>query len=115
MQPCWLQGSSFINRPGAGHSSRSGVAKLKLVVYTTYLVLLTACAITADSDWQPRIGRFSLDDAKRELGRPESCVGLDDGGTACSWTIAKSRNAMDKLVLTFGPNGKLATFNNVHF
>jgi hypothetical protein len=88
---------------------------VKLLACATYLALLTACAGTADGDWQQRIGRFSLDDAKRELGHPESCVGLDDGGTACSWTTGKSRNEMDKLVLTFGPHGKLATFNNVHF
>jgi hypothetical protein len=88
---------------------------VKHLACATYLLLLTACAGTANSDWQPRIGRFSLDDAKRELGHPESCVGLDDGGTACSWTTAKSRDEVDKLVLTFGPNGKLATFNNVHF
>jgi len=88
---------------------------MKPLVGALYLVLLAACASAAGSDWQPRIGRFSLDDAKRELGHPESCVALDDGGTACSWTTAKSREAIDKLVLTFGPNGKLATFNNVHF
>ena len=88
---------------------------MKHLACATYLALLTACASTAGSDWQPRIGLFSLDDAKRELGHPESCVGLDDGGTACSWTTVRSRDEMDKLVLTFGPNGKLATFNNVHF
>lgn len=88
---------------------------MKHLTSATYLALLTACASTAGSDWHTRIGLFSLDDAKRELGHPESCVGLDDGGTACSWTAAKSRDEMDKLVLTFGPNGKLATFNKVHF
>jgi hypothetical protein len=94
---------------------RDSSRRAKHLACATFLVLLTACASTADGDWQPRIGRFSLDDAKRELGHPESCVGLDDGGTACSWTTAKSRDEVNKLVLTFGSNGKLATYNNVHF
>jgi hypothetical protein len=88
---------------------------VKCLALATFLALLAACASTAETDWQPRIGLFSVDDAKRELGHPESCIGLDDGGTACSWTTAKSRDGMDKLILTFGSNGKLATFNNVHF
>ncbi len=82
----------------------------------TFLMLLMACAETTErTDWQTRIGRYSMDDVKRELGQPESCVRLDDGGTACSWTTSKSKDGIDKLVLTFGTNGKLATSNNVHF
>jgi hypothetical protein len=88
---------------------------MKRLALAAFLVLLTGCVSTAEKDWQPKIGRYSMDDAKRELGHPESCIGLDDGGTACSWTTAKSKEAIDKLVLTFGPNGKLATFNNVRF
>ena len=88
---------------------------MERLVLATFLVLSPACISTAEHDWQPKIGLYSVDDAKRELGHPESCIGLDDGGTACSWTTAKSRDGMDKLVMTFGSNGKLATFNNVHF
>jgi hypothetical protein len=88
---------------------------VKGLTLATVLTLLTACVSAAERDWQPRIGLYSVEDAKRELGHPESCIGLDDGGTACSWTTAKSRDGIDKLILTFGPNGKLATFNNVHF
>ena len=80
-----------------------------------FLGLSTACVGTAERDWQPRIGLFSMEDAKRELGHPESCVGLDDGGTACSWPTAQTKDGMDKLILTFGSNGKLDTFNNVRF
>ena len=69
------------------------------------LALSTACVSTAERDWQPKIGLYSMDDAKRELGHPESCIGLDDGGTACSWTAAKSREGMDKLILTLGRTG----------
>jgi hypothetical protein len=79
------------------------------------LFLLTACASTVETDWQTKIGRYSLDDVKRELGHPESCIGLDDGGTVCSWLTGKNRERIDKLVLTFGTNGKLATSNRVHF
>ena len=82
----------------------------------TFLALLAACAgggVT--SDWHARIGEYSLNDTKRELGSPESCVGLDDGGTVCSWTLSKGKEGVDKLVLTFGPDDKLATANNVRF
>ncbi len=79
------------------------------------LMLLAACVSTMAQDWDTKIGHYSLDDAKRELGHPESCVGLDDGGTACSWLTAKDRGSRDKLVLTFSPRGKLATSNQVQF
>jgi hypothetical protein len=75
--------------------------------------LLAACAGVPQTDWQTRIGHSSLDDVKRELGPPESCSGLDDGGTACSWTTSKSKDRIDKLVLTFGSNGQLATATHV--
>jgi hypothetical protein len=81
----------------------------------TCLLLLTGCASTTETDWQTKIGRYSLDDVKRELGHPESCIGLDDGGTVCSWLTGKDREGIDKLVLTFGTNGILATSNQVHF
>ena len=89
---------------------------MRRIAVVAFLMLLVACAGAAgNAGWQGRIGQYSLDDAKRELGSPESCVGLDDGGTACSWTTSKGEEAIDKLVLTFGPAGKLATANNVHF
>ena len=81
----------------------------------TFLLLTAACASTTGRDWQTRIGHYSLEDAKRELGHPESCIGLDDGGTACSWLTARDKESMDKLILTFSSNGKLATSNHIHF
>jgi pimeloyl-ACP methyl ester carboxylesterase len=78
-------------------------------------MLLAACAGMSQTDWQTRIGRDSLTDVTRELGRPESCIGLDDGGTACSWLTAKDKERVEKLILTFTPNGKLSTFNQVRF
>ena len=82
---------------------------------TVLIMLIAACAGIAQPDWQTRIGRYALDDVKRELGQPESCIGLDDGGTACSWLTAKDRDSIDKLILTFSPNGKLATSNQIRF
>ena len=79
------------------------------------MLLIAACAGAVQTDWQTRVGRASLDDVKRELGHPESCIGLDDGGTACSWLTARDRDSIDKLILTFSPNGKLATSNHVSF
>ena len=94
-----------------------GREEMKFVAMVVLLMLLGACAGDAmrKIDWKTRIGHYTLDDARRELGVPESCVGLDDGGTACSWTISKGRDALDRLVLTFTPNSQLATANNVHF
>jgi len=80
-----------------------------------YCLLMAACAGATGADWQARIGHFSLDDATRLLGAPESCAGLDNGGTACSWTTARSGDSIDKLVLTFDPQGTLATADHVHF
>jgi hypothetical protein len=93
---------------------KTGMARSGFTV-TACLFLLTACASTADTDWQTKIGRYSLDDVKREIGQPESCTDLDDGGTVCSWLRRKNQEGIDKLVLTFGTNGKLATSNQVHF
>jgi hypothetical protein len=80
-----------------------------------YCLLMAACAGMTGADWQAKIGHFSLDDARRELGAPESCVGLDDGGSACSWTTSSGRDWIDKLVLTFDSKGQLKTANKVHF
>jgi hypothetical protein len=88
---------------------------MKHLIVVTGLILLAACANTTERDWQTRIGLDSLDDVKRELGGPESCVRLDDGGTACSWLATKNRERIDKLILTFSPNGKLATSSHVQF
>src|SRR5690349_10659991 len=88
---------------------------LKAIASAMCGLFLAACAGTAQTDWQTRIGRDSLSDVTRELGRPESCIGLDDGGTACSWLTAKDRERVEKLILTFGTNGKLATSNHVQF
>jgi hypothetical protein len=79
--------------------------------------MLTACTEGAVSirktDWPSRIGHYSLDDAKRELGPPESCVDLDHGGSACSWTTSKDRERIERLILTFDVKNQLASANTV--
>ena len=91
------------------------VLGMNRLTWTLLAMLIAGCAGTAQTDWQTKVGRYSLDDVKRELGHPESCIGLDDGGTACSWLTARDRDNIDKLILTFSPNGRLATSNQVRF
>lgn len=87
---------------------------MKFLVIVACLIFLGACAGTAQkSYWQGRIGQDSLNDATRELGAPESCVGLDGGGTVCSWTKSKGQDWIEKLVLTFDAQGRLATADDV--
>ncbi|HEU4686293.1 MAG TPA: hypothetical protein VFS39_17435 [Nitrospira sp.] len=89
---------------------------MRLPLFILAGAIFFGCAAGPDTlNWQSRIGRFSLDDAKRELGPPESCVGLENEGTACSWTRFKSKDQIEKLVLTFHSNGVLATASDVHF
>lgn len=86
------------------------------IAVVAFFSLLASCAGSlGTTDWQAKIGHDSLDDATRELGAPESCAGLDDGGTACSWTRARGTNWIEKLVLTFDRQGRLATANEVRF
>ena len=85
------------------------------LTWAIVMLLIAGCAGAVHTDWQTRVGRTSLDDVKRELGHPESCIGLDDGGTACSWLTARDNERVEKLILTFSPNGKLATSNQVRF
>jgi hypothetical protein len=87
---------------------------MKLLALVVLLTCLAACAgVDQKSHWQGRIGADSLEDATRALGAPESCVGLDGGGTVCSWTRSKGKDAIDKLVLTFDAQGRLATADDV--
>lgn len=85
------------------------------LTWAIVMLLIAGCAGAVQTDWQTRVGRYSLDDVKRELGHPESCIGLDDGGTACSWLTARDKERVEKLILTFSQNGKLATSNQVRF
>jgi len=90
---------------------------MKWPTMVTCFMLWAACTEGAGSigktDWQSRIGQYSLDDVKRELGPPESCVDLDDGGTACSWTTSKGIESIDRVILTFDSRKQLATANDV--
>ena len=85
------------------------------LTWAIVMLLIAGCAGAVQTDWQTRVGSYSLEDVKREIGHPESCIGLDDGGTACSWLTARDKERVEKLILTFSPNGKLATSNQVRF
>lgn len=67
------------------------------------------------TDWHARIGQVSLEEITRDLGQPESCVGLDDGGSACSWRRAPDNAGPATLILTFDRSQRLATVNEVRF
>jgi hypothetical protein len=82
------------------------------------MVLLCVAACGGGSsrtDWQARIGHASLDEVSRDLGPPESCVALDDGGSACSWRRSASKDVISKLIFTFDERNRLATVNEVRF
>ena len=91
------------------------VLSMNGLTWAIVMLLIAGCVGAVQTDWQTRVGRYSLDDVKRELGHPESCIGLDDGGTACSWLTARDKERLEKLILTFSQNGKLATSNQVRF
>ncbi len=80
-----------------------------------YCLMMAACASLTGADWEARIGRFSLEETIQILGVPENCADLDDGGTACSWTMSRGADWLDKLVLTFDAKGRLATADKIHF
>ena len=91
---------------------------LRWPIAVAYVMMLAACTNAGSlgkPDWQSRIGQYTLDDAKRELGPPESCVDLDDGGSACSWTTSKGPDLIDRLILTFDLKKQLATANDIRF
>ena len=92
-------------------------ATMRWPIFVSCLILLTACTERGGgirkTDWQSRIGHYSLDDAKRELGLPESCVDLDHGGSACSWTTSKERKWIERLILTFDLKKQLASADTV--
>ncbi len=92
-------------------------ATMRWPILVGCLIMLNACTEGAVSirkpDWPSRIGHYSLDDAKRELGPPESCIDLDHGGSACSWTTSKDREWIKRLILTFDLKNQLASANTV--
>jgi hypothetical protein len=100
----------------AEHLGKRNKGFLTAMALSVGVTLVAACAgTTAKTDWQAKIGHDWMEDATRALGTPESCAGLDDGGTACSWTRARGTDWIEKLVLTFDPQGRLATANEIRF
>ena len=45
------------------------------------------CATKPGPDWNQRIGKFTFDDAVRELGPPVSSIRLEDGTMVAEWFL----------------------------
>ncbi len=88
---------------------------MKIAVLSACLLVSAACAASGGkaTDWQAKIGQQSFEEVSRELGDPERCVDLDHGGTVCSWTLSKGKDWVDKLILTFDQQHRLATVDTV--
>jgi hypothetical protein len=51
--------------------------------------LLAAGCSAPPVDWKARVGRYSYDDAVREMGVPDRETHLSDGSTASEWLKAR--------------------------
>lgn len=100
------------------------------------ITLNPGCASTPKPDWNQRVGNFTFDDAVHELGPPVNSIKLQDGSTVAEWFlkyasqvsfgfgassyggggavgVGHTVTAPPKghfLRLTFGPDGKLQTW-----
>ncbi len=79
---------------------------MRALVIALALVGLAGCAGT---NWEARVGNYSIDDAKQEYGSPDGCARLDNQQTVCAWTLKFGRTYIDKLILTFDKNGRLVS------
>ena len=104
------------------------------------IVLTPGCASTPKPDWDQRVGNFTFDDAVHELGPPASSIRLEDGTTVAEWFlkygsqmsfgfgtgfygggggavgVGQTVSTPPKghfLRLTFGPDGKLRSWEKV--
>ena len=79
---------------------------LRALVIALALAGLSGCDGT---NWEARVGNYSIDDAKQEYGPPNGCARLDNQQTVCAWTLKFGRPYFDKLILTFDKNGRLVS------
>ena len=77
---------------------------MRALVIALALAGLAGCAGT---NWEARVGTYSIDDAKREYGPPDGCNRLNNQQTVCAWTTSIGRTWIDKLILTFDKDGRL--------
>lgn len=97
------------------------------------LLLLTNCTTPPKVDWDARVGRFTFDEAVRELGSPQKSTVQADNTKVADWLAARGRSAptfhsmpdgsvlrtegapgMDQLLrLTFTPEGKLSSWKRI--
>lgn len=121
----------------------SGIRERILKVFAVLcLVILVGCETYGGGDWKSRIGSYTMDDAIKELGPPDTKATTTDGITVGQWLVARSRvyatggrgygygygygfwggswgnditSSPDAyLQLSFGTDGKLASWKKVY-
>ena len=75
--------------------------RLALALCSCLLLLVTACG--AGVDWDSRMGSYTYDNAFEEYGIERNSQELPDGGKLFFWYGKWA----DRLILEFGPDGKL--------
>jgi hypothetical protein len=102
------------------------------------MLLAAGCETYGGGDWGKRVGAMTLDDAIKELGPPENRATTSDGTMVAQWQTARSRiygtgmrggwgwgwgwgggtditSTPDTyLQLTFGPDGRLASWRRIY-
>jgi hypothetical protein len=78
---------------------REPMSRLLAVLCLLGLIVLTGCESYGRADWKSRVGSYTMDDAIKELGPPDSKATTTDGTTVAQWLVARSR------VYGTGPRG----------
>jgi hypothetical protein len=55
------------------------------------LLAAVGCETYGGGDWKSRVGTYSMDDAIKELGPPDTRATTSDGITVAQWLTSKSR------------------------
>lgn len=103
------------------------------------VLLLAAGCASGKTDWPARVGNYTYDNAVKELGPPDKTETLSDGGRVADWFVTRrggmtvslglasfgantavgtgttlgTVGARPTLRLTFGPDGKLVSAQEV--
>lgn len=101
------------------------------------LLAVVGCESYGSGDWKTRVGSYTMDDAIKELGPPDSRATTTDGITVAQWLTARSRvygmgargfspwswgglstdisSSPDSyLQLSFGADGRLASWKRIY-
>ena len=79
---------------------------MKKLLLLAMAVVLVGCA---GINWIDRVGVYTYEQAVIEYGPADAVENLDDGRKVASWVLSSARNWTDKLVLTFGKDGRLVS------